>query len=202
MIAFISGILEYTGEDSAVVDVNGVGYEIAVSADTISRMPGVGEQVKLYTYFSVTQDACRLYGFLSRDDLSVFKKLLTVSGLGPKGGQAILSVMSPDELRFAILTGDSKAITAAPGVGKKIAERIILELKDRFSDDELTAGTLQTAAPARGLAPDDPGKEAIEALVALGYGGQEAMRAVYAVLGTESGADTETILKAALKELM
>ncbi len=202
MISFVSGILEQITEDHVVVDVGGLGYDVSVSGDTISRLPGVGQQVKLYTYFSVTQDAFRLYGFLSRDDLEIFKKLITVSGLGPKGGQAILSVMTPDELKFAIMTGDAKSITAAPGIGKKIAERIILELKDRFSDEELTSGVAVSGDAGRQMAADDPGKEAVEALVALGYSGQDAMRAVRAALGKAELADTEMILKAALKELM
>ncbi len=203
MIAFVSGILEQIAEDRVIVDVGGLGYEVAVSGDTISRLPGTGQQVKLYTYFSVTQDAFRLYGFLSRDDLEIFKKLITVSGLGPKGGQAILSVMTPDELKFAIMTGDTKSITAAPGIGKKIAERIVLELKDRFTDADLTSGLVSGELAGETRASlSDPGREAIEALTALGYSSQEAMRAVRAVLAKEELTDTEMILKASLKELM
>ncbi|MCR5675894.1 MAG: Holliday junction branch migration protein RuvA [Lachnospiraceae bacterium] len=203
MIAFVSGILEQITEDSAVIDTGGIGYEVTVSQDVISRLPSVGDEVKLYTHFQVTQDAFRLYGFLSRDDLAIFKRLITVSGLGPKGGQAILSVLTPDELRFAILSGNVKAITAAPGIGKKIAERVILELKDRFSDDELTGGITTGGDAARiPLSEDDPGKEAVEALVALGYNAQEAMRAVRSAAGGQEGLDVENLLKAALKELM
>ena len=195
MIAFVSGILEQIAEDRVIVDVGGLGYEVAVSGDTISRLPGTGQQVKLYTYFSVTQDAFRLYGFLSRDDLEIFKKLITVSGLGPKGGQAILSVMTPDELKFAIMTGDTKSITAAPGIGKKI--------KDRFTDADLTSGLVSGEQAGETRASlSDPGREAIEALTALGYSSQEAMRAVRAVLAKEELTDTEMILKASLKELM
>ena len=203
MISMVSGILELIAEDHVVVDVGCLGFDVLVSGDTISRLPGIGQQVKLYTYFSVTQDAFRLYGFLSRDDLEIFKKLITVSGLGPKGGQAILSVMTPDELKFAIMTGDTRSITAAPGIGTKIAERIVLELKDRFTDADLTSGIAageQTAGER--TAVNDPGREAIEALTALGYSGQEAMRAVRAALAKEEQTDTEMILKAALKELM
>ncbi|MCR5094234.1 MAG: Holliday junction branch migration protein RuvA [Lachnospiraceae bacterium] len=203
MIDFVSGIVDRVAEDHAVIDVGGIGFDVAISGDTASRMPSAGQQVRLYTYFSVSQDVFRLYGFLSREDLEIFKKLITVSGLGPKGGQAILSVLSPDELKFAILTGDTKSITAAPGIGKKIAERIILELKDRFSDEELTSGVgAGTDAVREALADDDPGREAIEALTALGYGAQEAMRAVRKVLAADGAVDTEAILKAALKELM
>ena len=207
MISFISGTVEQIGESTAVVDVGGVGFEVFLPADTISRLPAVGDAVRLYTYFSVTQDAMRLYGFLSRDDLDIFKKLITVSGLGPKGGQAILSVMTPEELRFAIATGDTRSITAAPGVGKKLAERIVLELKDKFKDEDLSIGTISEGdlAAASHMPSDDPGKEAVEALVALGYGAQDAMRAVRAAAQTllpEQAGDTETLLKAALKEMI
>ena len=203
MIDFVSGIIDRVFEDHAVIDVGGVGFDVLISQDTAARMPAAGQQVKLYTHFSVTQDAMRLYGFLSRDDLDIFRKLITVSGLGPKGGQAILSVLAPDELRFAILMGDTRSITAAPGIGKKIAERIVLELKDKFSDDELTAGIGTEPQSTRQAMPDDdPGREAVEALTALGYGGQEAMRAVRSVLSAGGSEDTEAILKAALKELV
>ena len=207
MISFLSGIIEQIGESTAVIDVGGVGFEVFLPADTLSRLPAVGETVRLYTYFSVTQDAMRLYGFLSRDDLDIFKKLITVSGLGPKGGQAILSVMTPEELRFAIATGDTRSITAAPGVGKKLAERIVLELKDKFKDEDFSTGpvTDDAIAAAAHMSADDPGKEAVDALIALGYGAQEALRAVRAAtpaLLPEEAKDTESILKAALKEMI
>ncbi len=206
MISFLSGIVEGIGENTAVIDVGGVGFEVFLPADTLSRLPSVGESVRLYTYFSVTQDAMRLYGFLSRDDLEIFKKLITVSGLGPKGGQAILSVMTPEELKFAIATGDTRSITAAPGVGKKLAERIVLELKDRFKDESFDAGSLTDGALAgAAMSADDPGKEVVEALVALGYSSQDAIRAVRAAAGDLTGdlaKDTEALLKAALKEMI
>ena len=206
MISFLSGIVEHVGENTAVIDVGGVGFEVFLPADALSRLPAAGDAVRLHTYFSVTQDAMRLYGFLSRDDLDIFKKLITVSGLGPKGAQAILSVMTPGELRFAIAAGDTRSITAAPGVGKKLAERIVLELRDKFKDESFESG-LVTAddLTASKMSADDPGKEAVEALTALGYGAQDAMRAVRAAaasLQTDDAADTETLLKAALKEMV
>ena len=126
MIAYVNGILESIEEGNAVVDVNGVGYNVNISGSTMDRMPGIGEAVKLYTYTNVKEDAFTLFGFLSRDELNLFKMLITVNGIGPKGGLAILSVMTPDDLRFAIIAGDSGAISKAPGVGKKTAERITL----------------------------------------------------------------------------
>ncbi|MCI9220950.1 MAG: Holliday junction branch migration protein RuvA, partial [Lachnospiraceae bacterium] len=119
MIAYVKGTVEDIAEDNAVVDVGGIGYNVRISADTAARLPGIGEIVKLYTYTSVREDAIQLYGFLSKNDLEIFKKCITVSGIGPKGGLAILSVLDADSLRFAILSGDVKAITKAPGIGRR-----------------------------------------------------------------------------------
>ena len=117
MYAYIKGILEEITEDAVVVEAGGIGYNIKVSASTADLLPGIGSEVKVYTYTLVREDAFSLYGFLTRDDLDIFKKLITVSGIGPKGGLAILSVMSADALRFAVMAGDAKAIAKAPGVG-------------------------------------------------------------------------------------
>ena len=120
----------------SVLDVGGIGYNIKISADTASRLPGIGEPVKLYTYTNVKEDSFQLFGFLSRNDLEIFKKCITVNGIGPKGALAILSVLDADSLRFAIMSGDVKAISKAPGIGAKSAERIILDLKDKIKKDE------------------------------------------------------------------
>lgn len=203
MIAFLNGIIDLVEESNVVLDVGGVGYNVSISGYTADRLPSKGEPVKLYTYLSVREDAMNLYGFLSRDELEFFKLLISVSGIGPKGGQAILSVMTPDDLRFAILAGDSKAISKAPGVGKKTAERLVLELHDKISSEDITEG--RVSGDADGLLPsmDAPQNEAIEALVALGYSGTEAAKAVRKVLQdkTVNVNDTEEILKKALKEL-
>ena len=130
MFAYINGFLEDVTVDNAVIDVNGFGINVRISADTASKLPGIGEQVRLYTYTYVKEDAFLLYGFLSRSDLEMFKLCITVSGIGPKGALAILSVMDADSLRFAIMSGDAKAISRAPGVGARTAQRLILELKD------------------------------------------------------------------------
>ncbi|MBO5985706.1 MAG: Holliday junction branch migration protein RuvA [Lachnospiraceae bacterium] len=203
MIGFVHGIVEYVSEELAILDVGGVGYNIHVSADTASKMPGLGEEAKLYTYTSVREDAIWLYGFLTRQDLEIFKKCITVSGIGPKGALSILSVMDADTLRYAIMAGDKKAISKAPGVGPKMAERLILELKDKVSiDDEMIGREIAQAATGNPLmAADTPEKkEAVEALVALGYGQTESVRAVNAVPGVES-MDSGSILKAALKKM-
>lgn len=119
--------------DSIVVEAAGVGYLIYIPTQYFDMLPDEGEDVKIYTYLCVREDAMILYGFLSKDDLEIFKLLITVSGIGPKGGLAILSTLSADDLRFAILSGDSKAISKAPGIGAKTAQRVILDLKDKLS---------------------------------------------------------------------
>ena len=203
MIVFVHGIVEYVTEELAILDVGGIGYNIHGSSDTASKMPGLGEEAKLYTSTSVREDAIWLYGFLTRQDLEIFKKCITVSGIGPKGALSILSVMDADTLRYAIMAGDKKAISKAPGVGPKMAERLILELKDKvYIDDDMIGCEIAQAATGNPLmAADTPEKkEAVEALVALGYGQTESVRAVNAVPGVES-MDSGSILKAALKKM-
>ena len=147
MFAYVNGFLEDVTVDNAVIDVNGFG----ISADTASRLPGIGEQVRLYTYTYVKEDAFLLYGFLSRSDLEMFKLCITVSGIGPKGALAILSVMDADSLRFAIMSGDAKAISKAPGVGTRTAQRLILELKDKISIDDTLISREIAAGGAEGI---------------------------------------------------
>jgi len=205
LIAYVNGIIEYIEEGLCVVDVGGIGMNVFISGSTMDRMPGIGEAVKLYTYTSVKEDSFTLYGFLSRDELSLFKMLITVNGIGPKGGLSILSVMTPDDLRFAIMAGDSKSISAAPGIGKKTAERITLELRDKIkvSEDDMlgnSAGVTMDDLTGDASSARD---EAVAALVALGYNSTDAMKAVRKVLKADEGAasDTEVLLKLALKEM-
>lgn len=201
MYAYIKGTLEEIMEDAVVVEAGGIGYNIKVSTTTADLLPGIGSEVKIYTYTLVREDAFSLYGFLTRDDLDIFKKLITVSGIGPKGGLAILSVMSADALRFAVAAGDAKEIAKAPGVGKKTAERVILDLRDKISIED----TLRNLGASDGKAGGDTGtadnmmkREAIEALTALGYSASEAAAAVKKVEISENDT-SETILKQALK---
>lgn len=202
MIAYVNGIVESITEDNAVIDVGGIGYNVKISADTASRLPGIGEVAKLYTYTCVREDAFLLYGFLTRRDLEIFKKLITVNGIGPKGGLAILSVMDADDLRYAIMTGDVKAISKAPGIGTKTAQRVILDLKDKISiDDDMIDREIAATASGNALKADTPQKqEAIEALVSLGYGHAESAKAVNAIEGIEE-MDSGAVLKAALKKM-
>ena len=202
MIAYVKGIIEEIAEDNAVIDVGGIGYNVKISADTASRLPGGGEMVKLHTYTNVKEDAFQLYGFLSRNDLDIFRQCITVSGIGPKGGLAILSVLDADALRYAIMTGDAKAITKAPGIGARTAERLILELKGKIQiDDALVNREIADYGAAHALSADTPQKkEAVEALVSLGYGQAEATKAVNAIEGIEE-MDSSAVLKAALKKM-
>lgn len=203
MYAYLKGTLEEITEDAIVVEVGNIGYNIRVSTTTADLLPGIGSEVKIYTYTMVREDAFTLYGFLSRDDLEIFKKLITVNGIGPKGGLAILSVMNADALRFAIMAGDAKSIAKAPGVGNKTAERVILDLRDKISLEDTLLGrgepTVTSGGAAVGAGTDNVMKrEAIEALVALGYSASDATNAVKKVEVDETST-VEGILKSALK---
>lgn len=222
MIAFLRGYVASVYDGAAVIDVNGIGYEVRVSGETVQRLAAAGRdtEVLVYTYTYLREDQLALYGFMSREDLELFKLLITVSGIGPKGGLALLSVGTADDLRFAIMTGDSKMIARAPGVGKKTAERLILELRDKVAgmhDDAMIAiasgasgsGWDSLAAAGGGSSAavnTDAASEAVEALSALGYSRAEATKAVRAARedAQKSGtdlSDTESILKAALRYL-
>lgn len=202
MIAFLKGIVEEKSEKSIFLDVNGVGYEVFMPMGSAGTLPESGEKIKIYTYLQISESGAALYGFLTRDELTVFKLLITVNGIGPKGAVGILSTLSANELRLAVLADDDKAISKAPGIGAKTAKKVILELKDKFHlEDALEE---MTAAPERaGNGSDDlkeEKKEAVQALVALGYSNSDALKAVnLADNGTWSG--TEELLKAALKQL-
>lgn len=201
MYAYLKGTIEEITEDNLILEVNQIGYNIKISARTANLLDGIGSFAKIYTYTLVREDVFSLYGFLTRDDLEIFKKLITVNGIGPKGGLALLSVMSADELRFAILSGDSKAISKAPGVGARTAERVILDLKDKVSLQDALAP--KADIPITSISGETIGSEkneAIEALVALGYSAADALRAVKQVEAADK-ASVEDILKASLKYL-
>ena len=164
-------------------------------------LPGINEEIKLYTYTCVREDMFSLYGFLTRDDLEIFKKLITVNGIGPKGGLAILSVMSADDLRFAIMAGDAATISKAPGIGKKTAERVILDLRDKISvEDTLIHREMQPVQIGSSSDNNHAKNEAVEALTALGYSATDALHAVKNV-HIDENMDVETILKLALKNM-
>ena len=200
MYAYIKGELAEINTDHIVIEAGGIGYQVFISLQTFDYLPSVGENLKIYTYLYLREDAMILYGFLTKDDLELFKLLISVSGIGPKGGLAILSTLEADDLRFAIVSGDAKAISKAPGVGGKTAQRVILELKDKLSlEDAFEAKTehvQKNVAAAGGSVKND----AVMALTALGYSSTESLKAVSAVEITED-MDVEEVLKAALKHL-
>ena len=202
MISYIRGTLAEKNEDSAVVEAHGVGYQIFVPVPVLSELPPLGESVKIYTYFSVREDGMSLFGFLSRQDLAMFKQLIGVNGIGPKSALGILSALRPDVLRMAVASGDAKTISRAPGVGPKTAQRIILDLKDKIRPEDVRAGGLEEslAVPEEISGVGQAGKEAVEALTALGYSAAEAAGAVKKVKITGE-MTAEDVLKGALRHL-
>ena len=200
MISFIHGILAEKDEGYIVVEAGGVGYGINVPMSVLAQLPTIGEEVKIYTHYSVREDGQSLYGFLFREDREMFRSLISVNGVGPKGALAILSVLGPDDLRLAIVTGDVKSISRAQGIGQKTAQRVILDLKDKVDNQFLTAGA-GGDRPALGANISQAGgaiSEAIDALTVLGYTRREAGGDVRSIVISE-GDSTEELLKKALK---
>lgn len=205
MISYIRGELCDIEEQKAIVDVNGVGYGIYMPQQALSLLPPMGQQVKIHTYLNIREDAMQLFGFLTKEDLNVFRLLIGVNGIGPKAGLNILSCLSPDELRFAVLSGDAKAISATPGIGKKTAEKLILELKDKLNIEDMLehaahGGDSEDLASGTDTASNTMQAEAIQALTALGYGSAESLRAVKK--SSPECSSVEDILKEALKFLL
>lgn len=204
MIAYIKGELADINDNGIVVESNMTGYAISVPSSVISQLPPIGEQVKIHTYLHVREDAMLLYGFLSKDDLAVFKLLITVNGIGPKAALGVLSAISPDELRFAILSDDVKTISKAPGIGAKTASKLILELKDKLRIEDAFEIRLKHAEEAmqegKKEARTAVQNDAVAALVALGYSNTEALKAVRQV-EIDEHTDVEDVLKAALKHI-
>lgn len=201
MISYIRGELAAIETEKVIVDVGGVGYGIYMPAQALGLLPTPGSEVKIHTYLNVREDAMQLFGFLTRDDLEVFRLVIGVSGIGPKGGLSILSQLSPDSLRFAVMSGDVKAISAAPGIGKKTAEKLIIELKDKLSIEDVLNNAMQESDTA--FVPGNSNgiqAEAVQALVALGYGNAESLRAVKRV--TLENPTVEDLLKEALKKIL
>ncbi len=200
MISYIKGELTEILDDSIVVETGGIGYDIMVPASIFRELPSVGCEVKIFTHFQVKEDTVCLYGFFSRDDVRIFRMLIGVSGIGPKGALSILSVLTPDELRLAVLSEDVNAISQAPGIGRKTAQKCIIELKDRLdlqeSVDLKAAGSDGTFGSAQS-AVGNPRDEAVQALEALGYSVADSVRAVR----TASGDTVEELIKSALRQI-
>ena len=199
MVSYIRGELIAIEEEKVIVEVNGVGFGIFMPGQSMNMLPPIGEEVKLHTYMNVREDAIQLFGFLTRDDLRVFKLVIAVSGIGPKGGLSILSHLSPDELCFAVSSHDAKAISGAPGIGKKTAEKLIIELQDKLSLEDVLERKRETESESVITSVGSLIQtEAVQALVALGYGNAEALKAVKKVdIGED--AKVEDVLKQALK---
>lgn len=202
MIAYLIGEVTDMDENRIVLEQNQMGYNIFVPA-TVTNTVRSGEEVKIYTYMNVKEDAIQLFGFLAKDDLNIFKQLLGVNGIGPKAALAILSSLTADELRFAVLADDAQAIAKAPGIGKKTAQKLILELKDKLNLQDAIEQKLSNGVSSNGgsaVLDHSAKQEAVEALAALGYSGSDALRAVRKIEGVEN-MSVEEILKAALKNI-
>ena len=199
MISFIKGELVSAKEDKIIVECNGIGYNIFTPTSVIASLPPLGSEVKIHTYLNVREDAMNLFGFLNEDDLDMYKMLLGVNGVGPKAALGVLSNISTNDLRIAIVSEDAKTIAKAPGLGNKTAQKIILELKSKI-DLEATLGNIESDASIPANVNDDDRSEAVQALTALGYSASESMKAVRNVPADVTGSDN--ILKNALKHLI
>ena len=199
MFYYLNGVVAEMEANLAVIDCGGMGYACATTNYTLSQLKK-GERAKLYTYMNVREDAVDLFGFSSQSELHSFKLLLGVSGVGPKAALAILSTNTPANLAMAVVMGDEKALTAAPGIGKKIAQRIILELKDKLAKEQASFGPDTGGSVPLTVLPNDKAKEAGAALAVLGYSGSEVAAAL-------KGIDIDTlpleeIIRQALKRMV
>ena len=197
MIYNVNGILTYTEPTFAVVECGGVGFKCFISMTTLKDLPSVGKEVNLYTHLAVREDAMDLYGFSSPNELEAFKLLITVSGVGPKAAMAILSVLPYDRLSIAISSGDVRAISQANGVGKKTAERVVLELKDKMAG--VSSGAVSSVVEGiQSVATNSNASEAVEVLVSLGYERSDAATVVGSLDGSLS---VDEIVMKSLKKL-
>lgn len=198
MISYIKGSLEYIGEGFIIIENNAIGYNIQVSESTQARISKVKSEVKVFTYMNVKEDGLSLFGFLSMEELNMFGLLITVSGVGPKGALSLLNSLSPYQLALAIITSDIKVLSSGQGIGKKIAQRIALELKDKVkSEDALDLPKTDIIESEEEV--NSGAGEAVEALIALGFGKGEAVKAVSAVF--EEGMDVGKAISLALKKV-
>ena len=202
MLSYIIGEDAEISADTVVVENNGIGFNIKTSAMTIDSLPPVGDMVRIYTYLHVREDAMQIFGFLSKDELEVFKLLLNVNGIGPKGALGILSAISTDDLRFAVLSDDVNLIKSCPGVGAKTAQKLIIELKDKLRLEDAFEMAVNNNNKKNTVQDNTVivMNEAVEALVSLGYSSKDAIAAVKKVENIQNK-NSEQILKEALKGL-
>lgn len=204
MIASVKGKLEGVTAESVIIDVNGLGVEAIVPTTVINRLPKIDDNVRLYTYLHVREDAMQLYGFLEKEDLDFFKLLITVNGIGPKAAIAILSSMPTDILTFAIISEDTKTIEKAQGIGSKTAKKLVLELKDKVGIIKISKNTGSENYDNNVLTigiNSEIKDEAVQVLTALGYSQTEAVKAISTVEISEK-MTSEELVKLALKNLM
>lgn len=202
MLSYIIGEVAEISSDTVVIENNGIGFNIKTSAMTIDSLPPVGDMVRIYTYLHVREDAMQIFGFLSKDELEVFKLLLNVNGIGPKGALGILSAISTDDLRFAVLSDDVNLIKSCPGVGAKTAQKLIIELKDKLRLEDAFEMAVNNNNKKNTVQDNTVivMNEAVEALVSLGYSSKDAIAAVKKVENIQNK-NSEQILKEALKGL-
>ena len=198
MYAYIYGKIIEKEPENLIIEAGSIGYNIHIAPGMVSRFPEIGQMAKVYTYTSVREDAFWLYGFTSKDELNLFKLLITVSGIGPKGAMGILSVMDVDTLRLAILSQDAKMIAKAPGVGAKSASRIVLELKDKVKPEDVIGQAAKEEGESS--AATIVRQEASEAMVALGYTVSDAYRVLQQIEITDR-TTVEEVIKAALRRM-
>lgn len=196
MIAHLRGVLDHVTQDSLILDVNGVGYRVATSTGTLAEV-GVGEMLKVHTHTYVREDTLALFGFLREEELRMFEQLLGVSGVGPKAALAVISAVPPSAFGLAVLTEDADRLAKAQGVGKKTAQRIILELKDKIRKEQPALPVQTGGAAAVEPAEGGVAAEAAGALMMLGYSSAEAQKSVSVVL--EAGKSLEDVIRDALR---
>lgn len=199
MFAYLKGILERKTVDSLIIDVHGVGYKVFTTATALSGCHVSGNEIKVYTHFSVREDSQALYGFFNEEELKMFEQLLSVSGVGPKAALSLVSNIPPSQFGLAVLTDDADKFTKTPGIGKKTAQRIILDLKDKLKKERVELPELNCNFPDQSPFKDNRIAEAISALAMLGYSSQEASLAVSCVFENEK--PVEQIIKDALKQM-
>ena len=202
MFSYITGTIEHIGESSLIIECGGIGYLLHVSSATAAKVAHKAFE-KIHTIYSVREDGVFLYGFSTEEERDIFELLTSVSGVGPKAALSLLSALTPSRIILAIVTDDADALSRAQGIGKKTAQRISMELRDKVKGYDAVAdiaGQTQEAIPSRGLASSGAKQDAVEALIALGYGRSESVKAVLEIAVAEM--DAEQIIKAALRKLV
>lgn len=199
MISYIIGKITYTSENSIIIENNGIGYNINISSSTLNKINSKDEKIKIYTYMNVKEDELSLYGFLTMEEINLFNILITVSGVGPKGALSLLTVMSPSEIILSIVTNDIKTLSKGQGIGKKTAQRIVLELCDKVKTNDSAQAEYSSIINENTSITEINKQDSIDALIELGFTRSEAVRVVLQVY--EENLDTSQIISRALKKL-